>query len=129
MAGFITDEAFDAGLDYLDTNGTRVDIQKTAEATTYSLATVDGTNSLGNKTGLNTGAPEDGPTDGRKVIVPAITAGSVTETGTAGFWALTDGSSLLRATGPLTRTQAATALNTSPPAAVQPPLRAARAGR
>ena len=57
MAGFITDEAFDAGLDYLDTNGTRVDIVDTAEPTTYSLATVDGTNSDGNKTGLNTAAP------------------------------------------------------------------------
>ena len=112
MAGFITDEALDAGLDYLIANGSRVDIQKTAEATTYSLATVDGTNSLGNKTGLNTGAPEDGPTDGRKVIVPAITTGSVTETETAGFWALTDGSSLLLATGPLTATQAVTDLNT-----------------
>ena len=112
MAGFITDEAFDAGLDYLDTNGTRIDIDDTAEATTYSLATVDGTNSLGNKTGLNTGAPVDGPTDGRKVIVPAITDGSVTETGTAGFWALTDGTSLLLSTGPLTSSQSVTDLNT-----------------
>ena len=112
MAGFITDEAFDAGLDYLDTNGTRVDIVDTAEPTTYSLATVDGVNSYGNKTGLNTGAPVDGPTDGRKVIVPAITDGSVTETGTAGFWALTDGSSLLLATGPLTGTQSVTDGNT-----------------
>ena len=108
MAGFITDEALDAGLDYLIANGSRVDIQKTAEATTYSLATVDGTNSLGNKTGLNTGAPVDGPVDGRKVIVPAITDGAVTETETAGFWALTDGTSLLLATAPLSATQAVT---------------------
>ena len=112
MAGFITDEAFDAGLDYLDTNGTRVDITDTAEATTYSLATVDGTNSLGNKTGLNTGAPANGASDGRKVTVPAITDGSVTETGTAGFWALTDGTSLLLATGPLTSSQSVTDGNT-----------------
>ncbi len=112
MAGFITDEAFDAGLDYLDTNGTRVDIVDTAEPTTYSLATVDGTNSDGNKTGMNTGAPLDGPTDGRKVVVPAITDGTVTETATSGFWALTDGSSLLLATGPLTSSQAVTDGNT-----------------
>ena len=112
MAGFITDEAFDAGLDYLDTNGTRVDIVDTAEPTTYSLATTDGVNSDGNKTGLNTGAPVDGPVDGRKVIVPAITDGTVTETATAGFWALTDGTSLLLATGPLTSSQAVTDGNT-----------------
>ncbi len=112
MAGFMTDEIFDQGLDYADTNGTRVDIDDTAEATTYSLATVDGTNSLGNKTGLNTGATADGASDGRKVTVPAITDGTVTETGTAGFWALTDGSSLLIATGPLTSTQGVTDGNT-----------------
>ena len=53
MAGFITDEAFDAGLDYLDTNGTRVDIVDTAEPTTYSLATVDGVNSDGNTFSLD----------------------------------------------------------------------------
>ncbi len=112
MAGFITDEAFDQGLDYLDTNGTRVDIVDTAEPTTYSLATTDGVNSDGNKTGLNTGATADGAVDGRKVTVPAITDGTVTETATAGFWALTDGSSLLLATGPLTATQAVTDGNT-----------------
>ena len=112
MAGFITDEALDAGLDYLITNGSRVDELKTAEATTYSLATVDGTNSLGNKTGLTLGATANGPVDGRKTVIPAITDGSVTETETAGFWALTDGTSLLLATGPLTSTQAVTDGNT-----------------
>ena len=112
MAGFITDEALDAGLDYLDTNGTRVDINDTAEATTYSLATVDGTNSLGNKTGLNTGVTADGAVDGRKVTVPAITDGSVTETGTAAYWALTDNSSILVATGTLTSSQGVTDGNT-----------------
>lgn len=112
MAGFISDEVFDAGLDYADTNGTRIDVTHTAEATTYSLATTDNVNSVGNKTGLNTGAAEDHSTLGRKVIVPAITDGSVTETATAGFWALTDGASLLIATGPLSATQAMTDLNT-----------------
>ena len=112
MAGFITDEAFDAGLDYLITNGSRDDIVDTAEPTTYSLATVDGTNSDGNKTGLTLGATANGPVDGRKTVIPAITDGSVTETATAGFWALTDGTSLLLATGPLTSTQAVTDGNT-----------------
>jgi len=107
---FITDEAFDQGLDYLDTNGTRIDITYTQEATTYTEAT--STYTCGNKTGLNTGATEDGAVDGRRVIVPAITDGTVSATETAGWWALSDGSSVLLATGPLSSTQAVTSGNT-----------------
>lgn len=106
---FISDEVFDQGLDYADTNGTRIDITN-AEATTYAEAT--STFTLGNKTGLNTGATEDGDTDGRKVVVPAITDGSVTSTDTATHWALTDGSSILVATGALSSSQAVTSGNT-----------------
>lgn len=110
MAGeYISDEVFDQGLDYADTNGTRIDITSQV-ATTYAEAT--GTYTLGNKTGLNTGATEAGDTDGRKVVVPAITDGSVTGTGTATHWALTDGSSILLATGPLSSSQAVTSGNT-----------------
>lgn len=107
---FIYDEAFDSGLDNLDTLGTRIDICS-QEPTTYSEATVDGTYSLGNKTGLNTGAPEPGSTDGRMVTVPAITDGTVTETDTATHWALTDNSALLLATGLLSSPQAVTDTN------------------
>jgi len=106
---FIIDEAFDSGLDYLDTNGTRLDINYGSEATTYAEAT--STKSCGNDT-VNTGAPEAGSPSGRMVTVPAITAGSVTATQTAGWWALTDGSSLLLATGELSATQAVTSGNT-----------------
>ena len=110
MAGeYINDEIFDQGLDYADTNGTRIDITSQV-ATSYAEAT--STYTLGNKTGLNTGATEDGATDGRRVIVPAITDGSVTGTGTATHWALTDGSSVLLATGPLSSSQAVTSGNT-----------------
>ena len=105
---FIADTVFDSGLSYLDTNGTRLDITST-EATTYAQAT--STLTLGNDT-VNTGAPQAGATDGRRVIVPAITAGSVTGTGTAGFWALTDGVSELLATGSLSASQAVTTGNT-----------------
>ena len=108
---FIYDEAFDSGLDNLDTLGTRIDICS-QEPITYGEATTDGTYSLGNKTGLNTGAPEAGATDGRRVIVPAITDGSVTQTGTATHWALTNGSTTLLATGLLSAPQAVTDLNT-----------------
>ena len=108
---FISDEVFDQGLDYADTNGTRIDICS-QEPVTYGEATTAGTYSLGNKTGLNTGATAAGATDGRRVIVPAITDGSVTNTGTASHWALTDGASLLIATGALSSSQAVTASNT-----------------
>ena len=106
---FISDEVFDQGLDYADTNGTRLDICS-AEPTTYAAAT--STLSLGNKTGMNTGAAEDGATDGRRVIVPAITDGNVTADGTATHWALTDGASLLIATGSLSASQSVTNGNT-----------------
>jgi hypothetical protein len=110
MAGeFINDEVFDQGLDYADTNGTRIDITSAA-ATTYTQAT--STFTLGNKTSLNTGATENGAVDGRRVIVPAITDGSVTGTATATHWALTDATAVLIAAGPLTASQAVTSGNT-----------------
>ena len=107
---FIADNAFDQGLNYLDTNGTRIDICQTAEPTTYTEAT--STNTVGNKTGMNTGAPQNGATDGRRVIVPAITDGSVTATATAGWWALTDNTSELLAAGALSASQGVTSGNT-----------------
>ena len=107
---FIADNAFDSGLSYLDTNGTRIDICQTAEPTTYTEAT--STNTVGNKTGLNTAAPSNGATDGRRVIVPAITDGAVTATATAGWWALTDGISELLSAGALSASQGVTNLNT-----------------
>lgn len=105
---FMSDEIFDQGLDYADTNGTRIDITS-QEATNYTEAT--STYTLGNDT-VNTGATENGATDGRRVQVPAITAGSVTGTGTAADWALTDGSAILVATGDLSASQAVTSGNT-----------------
>ena len=106
---FINDEVFDQGLDYADTNGTRIDICFTQEPTTYTEATT--TFTCGNDT-VNTGITEAGATDGRRVIVPAISAGSVTATQTAGWWALTDASAVLIAAGALSATQAVTSGNT-----------------
>ena len=109
---FIADTVFDTGLAVIQSNGTRIDICS-AEPTTYAQAT--STLTLGNKTGLTTGAPQDGVTNGRRVVVPAITSGapgSVTGTGTATHWALTNGSSTLYATGALTASQAVTSGNT-----------------
>lgn len=104
---FINDEVRDQGLDWADTNGTRLDICSTDPGGTY--ATVTG-NTLGNKT-LNTGATEDGAVDGRRVIVPAITDGSVTGTGTATHWALTNGTDTVVASGALSASQGVTASN------------------
>lgn len=104
---FINDEVFDQGLDYADTNGTRIDICSSEPANYAGIAAV----TLGNAT-VNTGATQNGATDGRRVIVPAITTGTVTGTGTATHWALSDGTSILVATGPLSASQAVTSGNT-----------------
>jgi len=105
---FINDEVFDQGLDWADTNGTRIDIVSTDPGGTYATVT---SNTLGNDT-VNTGATENGDTDGRKVVVPAITAGSVTGTGTATHWALTNGTDTVVASGALSASQAVTSGNT-----------------
>jgi hypothetical protein len=109
---FIADSVFDAGLATIQSGGTRIDLCS-SEPTTYAQAT--STLTLANKTGLTTGAPQDGATNGRRVIVPAITSGApgnVTGTGTVTHWALTNGSSTLYATGALTSSQAVTNGNT-----------------
>lgn len=122
MAGeFINDEVFDQGLDYADTNGVRIDITSQV-ATTYTEAT--STYTLGNET-VNTGSTEAGATDGRRVIVPAIAAGSVTATNTATHWSLTDNSSVLIATGPLSSSQGVTSGNTFSLDAISITIRAA----
>ena len=99
---FINDEVFDQGLDYADTNGTALLICSTDPGGTYATATA---NKLASET-VNTGATQDGATDGRRVIVPAITAGSITTTGTASHWALTNGTNTIVASGALSATQA-----------------------
>lgn len=106
---FIRDASLDLCLADIN-DGTRIDICYTQEPTTYTEAT--STYSCGNKTGLTVGAPAAGATDGRSVTVPAITDGSSTDTQTAGWWALTDGASVLYAAGALSSTQATTSGNT-----------------
>lgn len=108
MPPFISDEVRDQGLDYADTNGTRIDICSSEPANYAAVAGV----SLGNKTGLNTGATQDGAVDGRRVQVPAIVDGNVTANGTATHWALTDGLGILVATGALSSSQVVTSGNT-----------------
>jgi len=119
---FIADIVFDNGLSYAQTNGTRLDITS-AEATTYAAAT--STLTLGNDAVVVT-APKNGLVDGRRVEIPAVDAGSVTGSGNASHWALTDGSSKLIATGTLTP-QAVTNGNTFSLSAISITLRDATA--
>lgn len=106
---WVSDEVLDQGLDWLDTNGTRLDICS-QEPTTYTEAT--STYTLGNKTSINPAAPSDRSPNGREVVIAAITDGTVTGTGTATHWALSNGSDTLVATGSLSASQAVTSGNT-----------------
>lgn len=108
---FITDNARDNGLAYLNTNGETVYITS-QEATTYTEAS--STYKLGTKTSATYGAPTDGATNGRRVIISAITDGTVNSTGTATYYAGAKDSatSELLATGALSASQAVTSGNT-----------------
>lgn len=107
---FIADRVFDNGLTVLDNEANRLDIC-TTEPATYTAAT--STNTLGNKTSLSIGAPAARTPTGRRVTVAAITDGTVTGTGTATHWAITDTvNSRLLATGSLSASQAVTSGNT-----------------
>lgn len=106
----VADRCLDAALQVLTSEVNRLDICS-SEPTTYTQAT--STYTLGNKTSPTVGSPADASPNGRKVTVSAITNGTVTGTGTAGYWALVDtGNSRLLAAGPLSSTQAVTSGNT-----------------
>lgn len=106
----IADYVLDAALTKLDTEANRVDITS-QEVTTYTEAT--STYTLGNSTSVSFGAPQDGDTSGRKVTSAAISDGSVTGSGTASHYAITDTSnSRLLVTGSLTTSQSVTSGNT-----------------
>lgn len=103
---YINDSVFDTGLQYAASIGT-VMLICTSEPSTYDSASAS---QLGDGT-ASVGAVEDGDTDGRKVVIAALTSADVTADGSASHWALTDGSSILVAAGPLTSTQAVTSGN------------------
>lgn len=90
---FLTDAARDAKLAYIADNGTRIDYC-TTEPTTYAQAT--STYTLLNRTitaGAGNGdyAIADGDVSGRKLTLDAATGITATATGTAAFYAITDG--------------------------------------
>lgn len=107
---FLSDHVLDLALAYLDTSSNRLDICS-QEPTTYTQAI--STYTLGNKTSLSVGAPADRSPNGRRVTVAQITDGTVTGTGTATHWAISDtAASRLVATGSLASSQAVTSGNT-----------------
>lgn len=107
---FINDYVLDAALTKLDTESSHLTICS-QEPVTYSGAMI--TYMLGYKSGISVGAPEDRSPNGRKVIVAAITDGTVNTTGTASHWAIVDagGSGRLLSTGSLAASQVVTSGN------------------
>lgn len=108
---FLSDNVLDNGLAYAVSNATRVDICS-QEPANYTEAT--STYTLGNKTGLTVGSPQNGDTSGRKVTVPSFSDGSVTGTDTASHQALSKPTATteLVAARALSASQAVTSGNT-----------------
>ena len=108
----VQDRVLDLGLNVLDTEATHIYICS-AEPATFTAAS--STNALGNKNfgaGGVCGSPAAGSPNGRKVTTTAVTDGSVTATGTASHWAITDNTnSRLLATGSLSASQGVTSGN------------------
>lgn len=104
------DRVFDNGLTVLDTEANEL-VVCSQEPTTYTEAHT--TYALGNKASPTVSSPADRTGGGRKVTVSAISDGTVTATGTATHFALTDTSnSRLLATGALSASQSVTSGNT-----------------
>lgn len=110
MAAYLNDRVYDNGLTVLDTEASHLYINST-QPTTYTEAIT--TYALGVKATPTVGAPAAKAGGGREVTVSAITDGTVSGTGTAGFYSLVDSSNTrLLAAGPLSATQAVTSGNT-----------------
>lgn len=109
MAEYINDTVLDQALSYIDTNCENLYICN-AQPTTFTEAS--DTYALGVKATPSIGAPTDAAS-GRKIVVAAITDGSVTGTDTATWVALTDDSAtLLLCAQALSSSQAVTSGNT-----------------
>ena len=110
MAAFINDTVLDQALAYIDNNCENLYICS-AQPTTFAEAS--STYKLGVKATPSIGSPTNGDSTGRKVVVSAITDGTVTGTDTATWVALTDDSaSLLLCAQALSSSQAVTSGNT-----------------
>ena len=86
-------------LDAGQSSGTRLDILAADPGLTYATVTA---NSLGNSTAAMTGPVTATSGNGVMISFPAIAAGTVTNTSTANFWAITNQTSKVIASGPIT---------------------------
>lgn len=106
----LNDRVLDNGLTVLNTEASRVDICS-QEPASYAEAT--STYTLGSETSISISAPADASPNGRKVTLAAVSGASVTGTGTATHYAISDtGNSRLLATGSLSASQVVTSGNT-----------------
>ncbi len=106
----IADRVLDSGLETLTNEANRVDVCS-QEPTTYAEAT--STYTLGNTTTVTISSPADRSGGGRKVTLSAISDGSVSGTGTATHYSISDTTnSRLLVTGSLTASQSVTSGNT-----------------
>lgn len=83
---YLDDQAYDAGLNDIRTNSDELHICSQEPANYAEVATY----TLGNKSSPTIGTPEDGDVSGRKIVVSAISDGSVTADGTATHQVLID---------------------------------------
>ncbi len=111
MAVFMNDSLLDLILQYLEDNGTRLDICSALPAT-FAEATV--TYTLGAYPSVTYTGPVDRSPNGRKTQVDAISGGGVTGNGTAAYWAITKptATTALLAAGTLAVPQVVTSGNT-----------------
>jgi hypothetical protein len=108
---YMNDSLYDLPLQYLEDNGSRLDICS-QEPATYTEAT--STYTLGNKTAITYTGPADRTPNGRKTQVDVISGGNVTGTNTATHWAISKptATTSLLATTSLSAPQAVTSGNT-----------------
>ena len=89
MTAYLHNDVFDNGLSTLTSNVETLYILSADPGLTWTnIATY----ALGSKSGPTVASPSDRSAGGRKVVVSAITDGTVSATGTATFFALTDDS-------------------------------------
>lgn len=108
---FLHDDIMDLALQGITNTGDRVDICSQEPA---NVTEAISTYTLGNKTSATVGSPTDGDSSGRKVVISAISDGSVTGTDDATHWALSDTTSpqFLICANSLSSSQAVTSGNT-----------------
>lgn len=108
---YMTDAAYDALLDYIQSNAETLHINSSLPVNYTEAAT---TYSLGSKASPSLAVPADRTPNGREVVVSAITDGSVSGDGTAAYWSIVKDSATaeLLCAGDLSASQGVTNGNT-----------------